>query len=351
MVFLRIFLIYVFAIFFVSCAKVQYLLEQGQGQVGLLNKARPNEEVLKDVKVSPKVKDKIQQIEIYKKYYYEYFAESPTKIYSKTTLLDRDAVTYLVIASPHDRIEAKEECFPFMGCFPYLGFFELSSAQSYSKKLRNEGLITWIRPVSAYSTLGHFSDPILSSFFVYSEYELAEMIFHELFHTVFWVKDEVELNENLAVYFSEALAAEYFHLDESSKKEKLAKKKNDDYLMKSLLLKIEELNILYKKTPSCDPQRSQIIFHQFMKENFTPSMEKVCQELKFSKDLCWPLKREWNNAAFAAILTYESRGAAIAELHQKQKGDLKDFYRFLQKQYDIFKKRNEDSFAKYLTTL
>ena len=75
----------------------------------------------------------------------------------------------------------------------------------------------------------------------------------------------------------------------------------------------------------------------------------VCQELKFSKDLCWPLKREWNNAAFAAILTYESRGAVIAELHQKQKSNLKDFYQFLQKQYDIFKKRNTYRNRKYFS--
>ena len=68
----------------------------------------------------------------------------------------------------------------------------------------------------AYSTLGYFNDHILSSFFYYNEHQLAEMIFHELFHTIFFVKNEVDLNENLAQYFAQQLTMEFFK-DKSQK--------------------------------------------------------------------------------------------------------------------------------------
>lgn len=351
MVLLRTFITIFIALNLCSCAKVKYLLEQGQGQMSLLNKSRPNEEVLKDVRISSLDKEKIKKIQIYKNYFYSYFGEKPGSIYSKTTVLDREAVTYLVIASPHNMIQAKEECFPFMGCFPYLGFFELSSAQKHAKNLIKEGWVTWIRPVYAYSTLGHFSDPILSSFFSYSDYELAEMIFHELFHTIFWVKDEVDLNENLAVYFSEALAVQYFNLDSEKKAQVYKKKKDYDLLMTKLLSKIEELRFHYSQIPSPNPEISQKLLKKFLDKDFFSFMEKACQDLEMSKNQCWPIKREWNNAAFAALLTYQSRGKGILVLHEKQKSSLKDFFHFIQMQYDIFKKRDEKSFADYLIKL
>lgn len=333
-----------------SCAKVQYLWEQGQGQMGLMNKARSNEELLQDVRVLPLYKDKIQKIEQYKKYFFDYFEKKPTDIYSKTTLLDREAVTYLRIASPYDVIKAKEECFPFVGCFPYLGYFSKDSALGDAKKLEEEGWVTWIRPVYAYSTLGHFTDPILSSFFTYNDYDLAEMIFHELFHTIFWVKDEVELNENLAVYFSENLAIQYFKLEETKKKEVLSRKKNYDELMRLVLSHIEKINTQYALLKSEEKNKKfyQGYLNRYLDNYFKPELEVKCKSLGYGKDKCWPLKREWNNASFAALLTYQARGESIQTLQQKLKCNLKDYYRYLQKRYDNFQKEGQDSFEHYL---
>ncbi len=350
MVLLRLLLFISLTSFFFSCAKVQYIWEQGQGQMGLMNKARPNEEIFKDVRVLPLYKEKVQKIEQYKKFFFDYFKLKPTDIYSKTTLLDREAVTYLRIASPYDVIKAKEECFPFVGCFPYLGYFSKSSAQEAAKKLEEENWITWIRPVYAYSTLGHFTDPILSSFFTYSDYDLAEMIFHELFHTIFWVKDEVELNENLAVYFSENLAIQYFKLEENKKKEVLNKKKNYDDLMKFVLAHIEKINAQYAllKNKQNNKKYYQDYLNKYLEDYFKPELEAKCKTLGYDKDKCWPLKRNWNNASFAALLTYQARGENILILHQKLRCDLKDFYLYLQKRYDNFKNEDQNSFAQYL---
>ena len=127
-------------ILFSSCAKVGYVYDQGLRQISLLHKARSNSEILSDVRISSKHKEKIMKIEQYKQFFYNFWKRDQTKIYSKTTILENEAVTYLVIASPYDEIKAKKECFPFLGCFPYLGFFEKEKASEHAQNLQKEGV-------------------------------------------------------------------------------------------------------------------------------------------------------------------------------------------------------------------
>ncbi len=331
-----------------SCAKTQYLFEQGHGQLSLLTRAKENNVVLKDVRIPSFQKEQIQKIQNYKFFFYSYFNKKPQEIYSKTTILEGEAVTYLLIASPFNEIKAKEECFPFMGCFPYLGFFKKSSAEAMAQDLKAENWITWIRPVYAYSTLGHFSDPILSSFFYYNDYELAELIFHELFHTVFWVKNEVDLNENLAMYFSERLALEYFKLNDEKKTEVLKKKKNNDLLMSFIVEKITELNQLYKNQKIADKENFQRLLDDYLAKSFIPLVAKKCDDLQIEKERCWPLKREWNNASFAALLTYEAHGDALANYHQSLKLDLKQFLQHLEGRYEKFLESDQEHFLEFV---
>ena len=116
-----------------SCAKLDYIYEQSVGQISLLTKSKENKDIIKDVRLPKDQRQKIEQIEELKKYFYKYWDKKETRIYSKTTMLKSKAVTYLVIASPFEEIKAVENCFPLMGCFPYLGFFNLTSAKKFAK--------------------------------------------------------------------------------------------------------------------------------------------------------------------------------------------------------------------------
>ena len=108
-----------------SCAKVGYLYRQSQGQLALLYRGRSNSEVLKDPRVAPKHKEKIKKVIVYKKWFYEFLGQRPDSLYEKTLFLESGAaVSYLVIASPYDRIEAKERsAFPSSGVSPTLDTF------------------------------------------------------------------------------------------------------------------------------------------------------------------------------------------------------------------------------------
>jgi len=319
-----------------SCAKVGYMIDQGKGQLALQASARPNEVVLKDPRVPSKNKKKIELILKAKKYFYDYFGRPATGIYSKTTVLEREMVTTLVIASPYNRIEARKECFPLVGCFPYLGFFEPEDAKEYASDLEKEGLVTYSRPVYAYSTLGHFEDTILSSFFYYSDEDLVELVFHELFHTIFFVTDEVDLNENLANYYGEELRALYLGWGEGQRSQQQREKANDEALSRLIVAQAAELSARYQKEPSATRERSNEILESFLAQSFNPSVDLFCQKHQLQEKMCWPRTRTWNNASFAAFLTYEKKAQRISELRRELNLDLKELFALLEKAYRCY---------------
>ena len=334
-----------------SCAKFNYLYEQSIGQITLLSRGRDNRELLKSVRVSKSHKEKIKKIEELKTFFYRYWNKKQTKIYSQTTMLQSKAVTYLVIASPYNEIKAIDNCFPVMGCFPYLGFFNAGSAKSFAKEQEASGYVTWTRPVYAYSTLGYFTDTILSSFFNYDDYELAELIFHELFHTVFFVKNQVDLNENLANYFAQNMLKDYFlsiHQEEYFLHQQ--KQEEDDKKLKKLVVNlVTELQELYKSLLPKSQEEAADILSEFMEDRFKVEVMKHCQELDIQPKNCFPLNRDWNNASFAAFLTYEKSSNDLASLQKKLGLDLKAYYNFIEKKYQDFQSQDDvQDFEKFL---
>ncbi len=332
-----------------GCSLIGYLSEQGMGQARIQWRGKKNDEVLKDPKVSQTFKRKILLVEEYKKFFYHYFSSKATDIYSKTTMLDDKAVTYLVVASKHTKIKAHKFEFPIMGEFPYIGFFSLDSAKDFAKDLEeDENLVTWIRPVYAYSTLGYLEDRILSSFFEYDDVELAELVFHELFHTIFFIKDEVDLNENLANLYGKELLQEYFK-DRPELKTYLEEQEKETQIDKRVVELIAILQTEFKKLGGfLTNEKADELTERFVTEVFKPDLKSLCLKLQLDEKDC-ELKDNWNQASFAAFLTYEEEQDFLEQLKKEQKKDLKEFLAWLKTEHKIFKKQDKiDSFTDFL---
>jgi len=320
-----------------SCAKVGYVFEQGVGQFSLLMNGEDNADVLKDPNIKEEHKEKIRKIEEYKRYFYQYFDKKSTDIYSETTMLEGDAVTYLVISSPFHKIEAQKECFLFVGCFPYLGFFKKESAKEYARVQEEDGMVTYIRPVYAYSTLGNFEDKILSSFFHYDDIGLAELVFHELFHTIFFAKDEVDLNENLANYFGQEMVLDYFKMTEEQIKTRKEKRQKNSELSQEIVIQAKALQERYLKTPPKTRAEGEKILSDFMNKEFKPSVKEKCSKLGIDENRCFALNREWNNASLAAFLTYEKSMDKIHLIRSSKGLSLKEFFGYIEGEYEAYR--------------
>lgn len=346
-------IIKLFFILFIACgcAKVSYLTEQGLGQMKLQWSGVKNEKVLSDSAIKEEWKQKIKLVGVYKKYFYDYFKLKPTSIYSKTSILKDEAVTYLVIASPHQEIKAHEFHFPIMGDFPYLGFFSERSAKDFAKDLReDENLVTYIRPVYAYSTLGYFEDRILSSFFHFTDVELAELVFHELFHTIFFIKDDVDLNENLADYFATKMMPTYFGPSEEYNRYQRIEKIRKRIFMKA----VDSVHILNAEFAKLGKQltdkKADEITSTFTGEVLIPALRQICHEEQLTEQEC-ELKKEWNQAKLAALMTYTEEQAFLEALHTKLSLNNLEFFHWIKAKYKDYKKQSKhDSFTDYLKT-
>lgn len=133
-----------------------------------------------------------------------------TKSYTSFVQLDGPYVTYVVAAASRSELKPFKWWFPIVGSLPYKGFFNPNDAKSEAEDLKARGYDTYTRGVSAYSTLGWFSDPILSSMLGYKDHDLVNTIIHETTHSTIYIKSAADFNERLAVFIGNKGTEEFY---------------------------------------------------------------------------------------------------------------------------------------------
>jgi predicted aminopeptidase len=182
---------------------VSYGFRQGKGQLTIIWNAHPVEEVLNDATFPDSLKQKLRLIERVRKYAIDSLGLKDTENYK--TLYDQkgEEIMWVVTACEPFRFKPKVWEFPILGEVPYKGFFEKERAIALRDELEKEGWDTSIRNPGGWSTLGWFTDPILSNMLTRSEGDLANLIIHEMVHATIFIKDSIDYNENLATFIGD----------------------------------------------------------------------------------------------------------------------------------------------------
>jgi len=186
-----------------GCESISYYAQAIGGQLDLLAAARPIDAWLADSSTPPALRGRLEQAQRIREFASRSLGLPDNGSYHAYAELGRPYVVWNVYAAPEFSVEPKQECFPFTGCVSYRGFFSEQDARRHAALLRSQGYDVHVAGVAAYSTLGWFDDPLLSTFIQYSDTQLARLVFHELAHQLVYARNDTTFNESFAVAVEE----------------------------------------------------------------------------------------------------------------------------------------------------
>lgn len=186
-----------------GCETLSYYAQAISGQLGVMASARPLDAWLADPSTPHELRQRLETAHRIRDFASRNLGLPDNGSYTSYAELGRPFVVWNVFAAPAFSVEPRRQCFPFTGCVPYLGFFSERDAQREAAKLKREGLDVYVGGVLAYSTLGWFNDPLLSTFIRYPDAQVARLVFHELAHQTVYAKGDTTFNESFAVVVEE----------------------------------------------------------------------------------------------------------------------------------------------------
>lgn len=186
-----------------GCSSLGYVTQSLWGGASILRQRRPIERLLERGELSEDRSRRLELVLEILDFAHHELALPDNGSYRTFVEVDRPYVVWNVVAAPRFSVEPRSWCFPIAGCVAYRGYFSERKARRFADRLERRGLDVAVGGVTAYSTLGWFRDPVLSTFFGYADAELAGLLIHELAHQVIYVKGDSSFNESFATTVEE----------------------------------------------------------------------------------------------------------------------------------------------------
>ena len=197
-------------IFLLSGCGGFYLIKQGIGQLDIsINRVALSDPALLD-SLTPLQREKTSWIPRILEFAESELGLEPGDSYTSYYDTEGKPVTHTVVACHQLALVPYQWCFPLVGCVPYKGHFNPDDAHREVRELRKAGWDAEVFPVSAYSTLGWFSDPVLSNMLELSLPELVDLLVHELTHRTLYIPSRSQLNEGFATHMGREGARLFF---------------------------------------------------------------------------------------------------------------------------------------------
>lgn len=186
-----------------GCTSLGYYQQAISGHWALMQARRPLTVVIADPATPADLREKLRVAQAARGWASAQLALPDNASYTHYSALDRRYVVWNVFAAPPLSLELEEACFLLVGCLSYQGYFSESAARAAGEILRAAGYDVFVGGVAAYSTLGWFADPLLSSMLHWENATLVKTIFHELAHQQIYVADDSAFNESFATAVAE----------------------------------------------------------------------------------------------------------------------------------------------------
>ena len=309
-----------------GCSSAGYYLQAVEGHIGIMERSHPISDTIAESDTPQTLRERLKRVLVIREFASRELALPDNGSYRFYADLGRPFALWNVFAAPEFSVEPKKSCLLFVGCVSYRGFYSEEEARSYAAKLRDEGYDAHVGGVPAYSTLGFFNDPVLSTFVRAPEPEVARLIFHELAHQIVYVRGDTAFNESFATAVEEEgvrrWLAQRGNPSERATWEALQARRRDFIALVTRYR--ERLAQFYAQPASLAEKRAG-------KARLFEQMRRDYEALKTS----WGgyagydrfFNEHLNNAFLAVVAAYSVWVPAFTAMIRHDGGDMKAFYR------------------------
>lgn len=186
-----------------------YIARAAVEEARILRARRPIADVLADPSLSDPVKRKLRLVVDARRFAQDSLGLDPGNSFTAYADIGRDTLVLVLSAARRDSLVGYSWRYPVVGRLPYRGFFDLADAQKAARDLEARGYDTYLRTADAFSTLGWFDDPLLSTTLRHDSLNVANTVIHEITHSTFFPEGQGVFNESFASFVG-ARGAEHF---------------------------------------------------------------------------------------------------------------------------------------------
>ena len=307
-----------------GCATLGWYGQAARGQLEIMSKRQDIAGLIEHPDTDPALAERLELALEIRAFAAAELDLPDSRSYTRFADLGREAAVWNVIATPRFDMTPKTWCYPLVGCLAYRGFFRQARAEALAERLREEGYNAGVFPVSAYSTLGWFADPVLNTMLNRSDARLAALIFHELAHEKLFVRGDTQFSEGYAVAV-ERIGVERW-LESRGEVEALESWRRDEALQarftERLLATRDALIEIYASGHS-EAEMLADREHAFGQLRASlEELDRAAGDRRFSR---WG-ERELNNSHLALVATYEASVSGFLQLYKDCEQDLACFH-------------------------
>ena len=326
-----------------GCTSVSYYAQSLEGHAKIMTARQDVAQLIEAPSTSEALRAQMVEASAIRKFAVDQLALPDNKSYRSYVDVGEEAVTWAVFAAPEFSLAPQTWCFPVYGCVPYRGYFSKKSAAEFAQDLQKQGLDVYVTGITAYSTLGWSSDPLLSTMLVQGDTYLAEVVFHELAHQRVYISGDSEFNEAFAVAVETTGVRRWLRAaGDTSGSRRYEAERNRRAEFGALVSQTRgELAKVYGGSGNADWKRAAK----------AAAIERLRTRYRRIRDRSWGgyggydawFDAPINNAKLAAVAVYGDQVTAFLRLFDLCSGDYPQFYAAVQQLGKLDKRNRTDA--------
>ncbi len=307
----------------VATSMGRYLVRAAWEEAGILWRRRPIADLVEDTTTSVALRERLTLVREARDFAARELGLAAGQSFTTYSRLERDTLVLVLSAARRDSLVARTWWFPVVGRFPYKGFFDFGRAQRTARELQDAGFDTFLRPASAFSTLGWFNDPLLSTTVRQPPEALVNTVIHELLHNTVFVKGDVTFNESFASFVGAHGAMAFFAARGDTAAVRRARDDwEDDKVLgtfwATMMQRVDSALSLPGRDAAARVAARDTVYAQ-MRERL---MRDIAPRLRLV-DTTRLRAIQLDNAALLARRTYAADLSIFDEMHRREGGDLR----------------------------